>query len=304
MIKLLNKISKRADWEWHKFHDAVFRRMVKAPDVMTYEECIEHILNTRASVSRFGDGELAVIHGRKLGFQKQDGQLGRKLKNVLTSNSEGLLICIPDTFQNLERYNQVEQNFWRAHHYYNRKNWLRLLLPGKKYGNTFLSRFYSMEFDRQLAACRLELLRKLWNNRDIIFVEGRDTKLGVGNELFNNASSIRRVICPAKDAFAIYDKILDGIKILERADNNLFILALGPTATVLAADMNSIGLQAVDFGHIDIEYEWYRQGVTKKVPVKGKYSNEAAILGLAKEPVTGVIVNSDYEHQIILDLTK
>lgn len=304
MFWLVNKIVKRLDWEWHKLFDAIYRACVKAPNVMTYEECVDYVVNNKASISRFGDGELAMILGKNLGFQKRNQLLGEKLRNVLKADIGGVLTCIPDTFQNLERYNQVEQNFWKAHHYYNRKQWMRFLVPGKRYGNTFLSRFYSMEFNKSVSAHRLEILKRLWDSRDVIFVEGKDTKLGCGNDLFNNAKTIRRVLCPSQDAFSKYDEILSAIKSIDRNNNNLFILALGPTATVLAVDMHAAGLQALDLGHIDIEYEWYRQGTTKKTPVVGKYSNEAAILGLAKNPVTGEISNPDYENQIMLDLTR
>lgn len=303
-MNLLTKIKKRADWELHKLFDAIYRRFVKPPCVMTYDQCVEYVLANRASICRFGDGELGVILGRTLGFQMQDRCLGERLRRVLRADINGLLTCIPDTFERLDCYNTVEQNFWKAHHYYNRKSWMRLLIPGKRYGNTFLSRFYSMEFDRTLSAARLEILRKLWNGRDVIFIEGKDTKLGSGNDLFDNAKSIRRVICPSKDAFSKYSRILSAVKSINRDENNLFILALGPTATVLAAEMHTSGLQALDLGHIDIEYEWFRQGVKTKIPVIGKFSNEAAILGLAKSPVTGNVSCPEYRNQIIMDLTE
>lgn len=302
-MSLINKILKRADWEWHKYFDIIYRKCVKSPYVISYEECVDYILENNASVSRMGDGELAVIYGATLGFQSHNRELGKRLEEVMSNDSDGLLLCIPDTFEHLERYNTVELNFWRAHHYYNRIRWYKHLRPTKKYGNTFLSRFYSMEFNKELSSKRIELLKKLWNNRDIIFVEGKDTKMGIGNDLFENAKSIRRILCPSKDAFSVYDTILNYILNLQHKDNDLYILALGPTATVLSVDLHNIGLQALDLGHLDIEYEWYRQGVKKKVPITGKFSNEAMILGLADEFVVGAIVNEDYNNQIIADLS-
>lgn len=303
MWLLANKIYKRLDWEWHKFRDVVYRTCVKAPRVMTYEECIEFILANRASVSRFGDGELGVIRGHSLGFQERDLRLGERLKEVFNRDDADLLVCIPDTFEKLERYNIVEQNFWSAHHYYNRLRWHALLKTGKEYGSTFLSRFYSMEFDRELSRRRIGLLKTLWDGRDIIFIEGRDTKLGAGNDLFDNAGSIRRILCPSRDAFAKYDSIIDFVKTMPHSDNDLYILALGPTATVMAVDLHDLGLQALDLGHLDIEYEWFRRGVTKKVPVTGKYSNEALILGLAENAVSGELQSDNYASQIIADLS-
>lgn len=54
----------------------------------------------------------------------------------------------------------------------------------------------------------------------------------------------------------------------------LILIALGPTATVLAYDLSICGYQAVDIGHIDIEYEWFLQKATEKLPVKNKYIGE------------------------------
>lgn len=302
-MSLINKILKRADWEWHKHFDLIYRKCVKSPQIMSYEECVNYIIEHKASVSRMGDGELAVIYGSALGFQSYNGELVKRLEEVMCNGNNGLLLCIPDTFEHLERYNIVEQNFWRAHHYYNRKRWYKYLKTNKRYGNTFLSRFYSMEFDQELSNERILLLKKLWDNRDIIFVEGKDTKMGIGNDLFDNAKSIHRILCPSQNAFSVYDTIFNYISNLHHDENDLYIVALGPTATVLAADLQNIGLQALDMGHMDIEYEWYLQGVKEKVPITGKYSNESVILGLANDPVSGNIENDSYYKQIMINIT-
>ena len=271
---------------------------------MSLEESVDFILTHRSSLARFGDGELGMIYGDTLGFQKHNQQLGEMLRKVLTTQTEGLLVCIPDGFEKLGRYNQVEVGFWKAHCYYNRKRWYSLLDMSISYGNTFMSRFYSMEFDQTLSTSRIEKLKKLWNGRDVIFIEGSDTKMGVGNDLFDNAKSIRRVICPSKDAFARYEEIVHQVVFLPHEENDLFILALGPTATVMAAELQHHGLQALDLGHLDIEYEWYKMGVKRKVPITGKFSNEAAILGLAQNAVTGEIDSQPYMNQIIIDLSN
>mgnify|MGYP000128627122 CR=1 FL=1 len=44
----------------------------------------------------------------------------------------------------------------------------------------------------------------------------------------------------------------------------LFLIALGPTATVLAYDLFKSGYQAIDAGHVDVEYEWWRMGAKRE----------------------------------------
>lgn len=119
--------------------------------------------------------------------------------------------------------------------------------------------------------------QKIWDNRDVVIVEGALTRFGAGNSLLDNACSVKRILCPSEGAFGKYQQILDTCCQFKENDNLLFILALGPTATVLAYDLAKEGYQAVDIGHFDIEYEWYLRGVKEhKVIIKGKYINEVA----------------------------
>ncbi len=56
----------------------------------------------------------------------------------------------------------------------------------------------------------------------------------------------------------------------------MVILAVGMTATVLAYDLAGDEIQALDLGHIDIEYEWYRRNSNTREKIPGKYTNEAS----------------------------
>ena len=68
--------------------------------------------------------------------------------------------------------------------------------------------------------------------------------------------------------------------LLKYVNNNiekekLILLALGPTATVMAYDLTKLGYQAIDIGHIDIEYEWFLQKAKSKIAIKNKFVGEA-----------------------------
>lgn len=54
----------------------------------------------------------------------------------------------------------------------------------------------------------------------------------------------------------------------------LILLMLGPTAKVLGFQLSREGYQAIDIGHIDSEYEWYKVGVTRKTKLKNKHTAE------------------------------
>ena len=114
--------------------------------------------------------------------------------------------------------------------------------------------------DKSASVAHFEKLKKLWDKRDILIVEGENSRSGVGNDLFNNARSVQRIICPSRNA---YSKIQDIQETVEKyADGKLVFLMLGPTAKVLAYHLSRKGIQAIDLGHIDSEYEWFKMGAT------------------------------------------
>lgn len=116
-------------------------------------------------------------------------------------------------------------------------------------------------------------IRKIWEKRHCVIVEGEGTRMGVGNDLFDNAFIDGRLLCPSVDAFKKYDRILDYIR-SNISKEALILIALGMTATVLAYDLALIGYQAIDIGHIDIEYEWYLMKAETKCAITNKSVNE------------------------------
>lgn len=87
---------------------------------------------------------------------------------------------------------------------------------------------------------------------------------------------------------------------------NLFVLAMGPSATAMAAELTEAGRQALDMGHIDIEYEWMNADVKQKIPIRGKFSNEAFLTGTSATEVYGELTNEEvriYKSQIIADFS-
>jgi len=149
---------------------------------------------------------------------------------------------------------------------------LKILDKNKKYYSGSITRFYSNYKDKSQASEFIKKLKKIWEGRDIIIVEGDKSLVGIGNDLFNKAKSIKRIICPAKHAFSVYDWILNAV--LKVSKDKLILIALGPTVSVLACDLSKKGYQAIDIGHADIQYELYLRNATKNIRIKYKFCNE------------------------------
>lgn len=272
-------------------------------NVMDSQQTIEYIKAHNCSVARFGDGEFQMIeHGLRGGdaasffvdtFQSFDAALSARLNEVLTKTVPDLMICVPYPLFHSSVYRGYDR-FFVEREWLGRGNLARE--AAKRHavvGDSTFTRFYLHRTDIKDYPAYITSLKGIWEGRDVILVEGKTSRLGVGNDLFDNTASIKRILCPSTNAFRVYDNILEKIRRLDRKDC-LFLLALGHTATVLAYDMTKEGYQAVDLGHVDIEYEWYRMGARKKCPVPNKYVNE-----VLEGRVVGNTMDKEYESQII-----
>ena len=267
--------------------------------VLSPEKTVERIRKTNCSIARFGDGEFGLITGsRKPSFQEADVELAQRLREVCACKDPRLMVCIPHSFKTTKDCNDFAKKFWdwwlwdndnlkKAAECLGLSPWRT-----RVFGDAQITRPYRDWKDKSKAGDRFRQLASLWNQRDIVIVEGAQTRLGVGNDLLNNAKSVRRIICPAKNAFNRYTAILQAAQSVEK--ETLFLIALGPTATVLAYDLAISGYQALDIGHIDIEYEWFLQGATSKVAVPGKYTQEA------HESVAEEKTDHLYQSQIVM----
>ena len=174
----------------------------------------------------------------------------------------------------------------------NRAKIYKIIDKNKKYYNALVTRLYIDYREKKNVLQKFEIMKRIWENREIVIVEGEKSRLGVGNDLFNKSKSVQRIICPSIDAYASYNRILD--EILKIRKSKVILIALGPTATILAHDLSKKNYWAIDIGHIDIEYEWFLSGAIEKVPVKNKYIGE--INGGTK---VDSINNIKYEQEII-----
>lgn len=255
-----------------KFICCIFR----TPTVKGNEETINEIINNKCSISRFGDGEFFLLTGKKdFEFQRKNTELTKRLSEILKSNEKGLLIGVPKIFRNsdLNMRSEESRKWWKNYLIDNRELWYKYLDRNKIYYNTNFTRNYIALKDKSRCDEYFKKIRQIWNDREILIIEGEFSRLGVKNNLFDNARSVNRILAPNENAFDKYDLILK--EVLKQSKEKLVLIALGPTATVLAYDLHKSGYQAIDIGHLDIEYEWFLQRAIVKVPIKDKYTYEA-----------------------------
>ena len=244
-------------------------------NIKTTRETIEKIVQGY-SISRYGDGEFDIAFRKKsINFQEYDLELSNYLKEILNSSLPKHLVAIPRTLIEIKNLKDNEKYFW-SRYYLKQKKKLKENISNKKvYFDSMISRFYMpyIKFEENIKD--IENLINYFSNKKILIIEGENTRFGLGNSLLKNASEIQRIILPDKNGFKKYKIILDFV-LNNFTKDNIILIALGPTATVLAYEFCKNGYQALDIGHMDVEYEWYLLKAKRKIDLQYKSVNEVS----------------------------
>lgn len=244
-------------------------------NIKTTRETIEKIVQGY-SISRYGDGEFDIAFRKKsINFQEYDLELSNYLKEILNSSLPKHLVAIPRTLIEIKNLKDNEKYFW-SRYYLKQKKKLKENISNKKvYFDSMISRFYMpyIKFEENIKD--IENLINYFSNKKILIIEGENTRFGLGNSLLKDALEIQRVILPDKNGFKKYKIILDFV-LNNFTKDNIILIALGPTATVLAYEFCKNGYQALDIGHMDVEYEWYLLKAKRKIDLQYKSVNEVS----------------------------
>ncbi len=266
--------------------------------IMSIDDTLDYMAIPGNCVVRFGDGEFALLDGGDIfKYQKHSHTLQQELaKAVSCTDKPNVLVCMPEPLCGLEPYIRRSQKMWTINIAKNHQVYKKFCDPKILYGNSFVSRPYMIYRDKKEAGHCFEKLISIFKDKDIVLIEGEYSRSGVGNDLFAQARSVRRILCPAVNAFDRYDAILQQAEKLER--NCLILLAIGPASKPIVTELARQGYWALDIGHIDSEYEWYLSGAEKKQHNTAKHTAE-----IVDENI-GDCEDADYQNSIICNLAR
>ena len=140
-----------------------------------------------------------MIFGKSIDFQDYNEDLSKKLLNVLNSKEENLLVGIALHYKqkDIKRFNHGARMYYKS---FAKDNKFQLagILKNKQYFSSSITRFYSIFKSKKKVPEYIEKLKKIWDKKDVVIIEGEKTRLGVGNNLFDNMNSIQRIILSNK----------------------------------------------------------------------------------------------------------
>jgi glycosyltransferase family protein len=211
---------------------------------------LDAIRERRASIARYGDGELEIMIGGGIYFQEYDAELARRLRHILRAPRPSFLIGIPN-FDGLQIKTQSRKGSWQRY----RRLFSHLVRRGVEYHSAFVSRPASIVGLE--SAEYFQAWASLWEGREIVVVH--HAAATAEHSLFRSARLVNHVACPAQNAFREYPALLERAAAWCAKPEVLFLIAAGPTAGVLAWDLAERGAQALDIGHLTAAYDEFVQ---------------------------------------------
>jgi len=236
---------------------------MRLPQVRTLEETVAMLCDTGKSIARYGDGEIFLMRNEGIPFQKADPALARRLREVLRNPPDDCEIGVGRTYWYYDKrvlpyvrsfaLKMMSEygDFVEEHLDYDRT-----------YYDTFASQFHQTMTGVDFADLYARY-RSIWRGRDILVVCGENAMTGLAHNLYDTASSIEYVYGPSRDAWFSYDVLLNQVR--GKAAGRLVLLMLGPTATVMAADLAREGIRALDIGHLAKDYDAFRRDAPVRV---------------------------------------
>lgn len=194
----------------HSFNH--FLRVIPLVRIMDKSQSLDYLINNDVALARYGDGELNTIMGGDIHFQRYDAKLKDRLIEILKCNCTGLAIGLPPYIRTYIGVKSIVKDFWRMNMSTGRMHWYRYCCWNKTYID---GQFTWCLTDAEKPEDNIPIMEKvplLWHDKELLIVEGKTGRLGVGTDMLSNAKSIKRIVCPSRDAFSNYDDILNAIK--------------------------------------------------------------------------------------------
>lgn len=236
---------------YYKYISDRYLKLYKDLIFLSPEDTLEYLISKRASIARFGDGDIEQLTGAgeyppdSDWSQKASKRLISRLEEVLDSDMPELLIApiSPSIFlcprEDAER-SGIVFNMWTDA----RMLLHRYLKRGRIYGdaNVFVP-FHHPKLDWSKL---YEFLQK----RDVVIVTGGTSKLygvSLGRRMFfvetGKHNAFERYASIRASLMRLIDN--EGLK----NESTLIMVSLGPTADILALDLTKEGWQVWDTGH-------------------------------------------------------
>lgn len=238
--------------------------------ILTPEESLDLILSSPKSFVRFGDGEINIINGKSISFQKYDEKLAQIMLEILEKNVEDLYVGINYTYFHTSRHmNEYNRKFYLIDVKSHREFLLKHCNPKRTYIAAAFNQMYIVSRDNDLSDY-YKTIKKMFKGRDLVIFAGKGILDNIENDVFEEANSKEFVWGPSKNAFDYYEEIYEQACSYSKDKTLCFIL--GPASKALVYRLSQEGYMAWDIGHMAKDYEFFCKKRNSDKDVKEFYA--------------------------------
>lgn len=263
-FSLKDKILKNSVFNKEEFMEEILYYLPTAnitrPKILTPTETVNALLENNKSIARFGDGEIRLIRGMDIAYQKYSQSLEWGLKDIIKSQQQNFLIGI--NYHYFYPYFDLYTDKFTQNFNVNILPKVRRVLLEYVDNNI---EYADAAFTGWLKVKNAEndnlykKLQDIWRNKKVLLVGCQNSMKNLKYDIFDTAEIKEYVYVPNKNAYEEYDSIFSSIKSYDK--DYLVILMCGPAGKVLACDLCKEGYRALDLGHIQKSYDFYMKEI-------------------------------------------
>lgn len=157
--------------------------VIKRPNIKTAKETIQELISSNKSFARFGDGEIAIMNGFDLYYQKYDKKLAIKMQEILANKQDNLCVAICNVFaptQNIIERLRDTNHIEKHHFIYNVPNIRRMY---DRYIN------YSMQY-YTTAILDFEIWREFFKGKNLVLIGCKEAFHNLKFNVFDTAQKL------------------------------------------------------------------------------------------------------------------
>lgn len=223
--------------------------------ILNQEDTLTVLSNNPKSFCRFGDGEINIIMGRGIPFQKYDDRLAQYLKEILSAKHADMYVGINYYYYHDNSiFNEFNRSFYQLYSYKFGRFFAEVCNKQNLYIDASFNQIYQLykEYDFETYFGRI---KQLFSNKKLVIFSGNGVLTKLQYNLFENAREVIYETGPSKNAFDKFDELLSRAK--QYGKEYLLCFILGPTSKALVYELNYNGYYAWDIGHLAKDYNSY-----------------------------------------------
>ena len=229
--------------------------------VLNNEETVDLLMNRPKSFCRLGDGEIELIKGNSIPFQKKDQRLSQYLLNILKAEDTWFYIGINYRyFHSTRNLNETNRRFYLTAV----KKYRDFIIENCNKNNTFIAAGFNLAYVSQREfdfGAYYEKIKNLFNGKKIVLFVGRGLLKTYKHDVFEYAEQVIVEEGPNINAFSEFDSLLE--RALTYDKSHLMCFILGPTSKALVYELAQKGYMAWDVGHLAKDYNAYCEGMER-----------------------------------------